>query len=72
MNPNPIPTLANLNPNLGITVFIHIDRKVFFQQRLVSLFGAERLGEIINSPHPFILPLINYHNSCNIYIFILI
>ena len=72
MNPNPYPPLQNLNPNQGITIHLHIDRKIFFQQRIVSLFGAERLGEILESPHPFILPIIHYHHSCNIHIFILI
>ena len=71
MNPNPVNPLNDLNPNLGIKIQLRIDRKIFFQQRIVSLLGAERMGDVMRSPHPFILPIINYHTSCNIYIFIL-
>ena len=40
-------------------------------QRIVHLFGPERLGEVMSSPNPIILPLINYHMSLDVHIFIL-
>ena len=72
MIPNNPPPLNVLNPNQGIRVQIQIDHKVFYQQHIVFLFGATRLGEILASPHPFILPLIFYHTSCDVFIFFLV
>ena len=54
-----------------IWINIHIDRKIFFQQRIVYMFGAERLGEILQSPLPVIIPVINYETSFDVHIFIL-
>ena len=72
MIPNNPPPLNALNPNRGIRIQIRIDHKMFFQQRIVALLGAQTLAEVLASPHPFILPLIHYHNSCDVYIFILL
>lgn len=54
-----------------IQIHVHVDRKVFFQQRIAFLFGAERLREILESPQPIILPLIMYEHSFDVSIFIL-
>ena len=55
-----------------INVRVCISRKMHFMQRIVFLFGPERLGEILASPEPVILPLINYHTSFNVHVFILL
>ena len=71
MSGNLPPTNGNFNTQSGIQICLHVSYKVLFQERIVSLFGAQRLHEILNSPHPFILPFVNYGTICNIYIFIL-
>lgn len=53
------------------TVRIALDRKIFFQQRMVAMFGVERMQEILASNEPFILPLVLHHNSFDVTIFIL-
>ena len=55
----------------AIRVNVHIDRKIFFQQRIVFLFGAAKLREILVSPNPIILPIIDYSVSFDVHIFIL-
>ena len=54
-----------------LRVNVHVDRKIFFQQRIVYMFGPERLGEILQSPLPVIFPVINYETSFDVNIFIL-
>ena len=46
--------------------------KMFFQQRMVAMFGLKRMQEVMASNEPFIMPLIYYQHSFDIYIFILI
>lgn len=55
----------------NIRVNVCISRKIHFQQRIVFLFGPERLREILLSPDPIILPLIDYTVSFDMHIFIL-
>lgn len=55
-----------------IRINVCISRKIHFQQRIVLLFGPERLGEILRSPNPVILPLIDYNLSFDVHIFILL
>ena len=50
---------------------VHVDRKIFFQQRIVFMFGVDKLGEILASPDPIILPMIHYENSFDVHVFIL-
>ena len=52
-------------------VKIILDRKMFFQQRMVAMFGAARMGEIFALNEPFILPLILHENSFDVYTHIL-
>lgn len=54
-----------------VHVIIRIDRKLFFQQRLALLFGAQSLHEILQSPNPVIVPLIDYTRSFDVHVFIL-
>ena len=55
-----------------IRINVHVDRKVFYQQRIVFMFGAERLREILDSPLPVIIPMIHYKNSFDVHVFILL
>lgn len=56
----------------SITVDICISNKIHFQQRIVQLFGLQSLQEILNSPQPVILPILDYTRSFNVIIFILL
>lgn len=55
----------------AIRINVHIDRKILFQQRIVFLFGAEALGDILQSPNPIILPIVDYNISFDVHVFIL-
>lgn len=55
-----------------ITINIWISRKIHFQQRIVFLFGPERLREIMLSPDPIILPLFDYNMSFDMSVVILL
>ena len=57
------------SPYLCITVIVGM--KVFHQQRIASLLGAERLGEILRSPDPCILPVLEYERTRDVYILVL-
>ena len=52
-------------------VRIMLDRKMFYQQQMVALFGAARMGEVMASPDPFILPVVHYQFSFDVTILIL-
>ena len=52
-------------------VKIILDRKMFFQQQMVAMFRAARMGETFALNEPFILPLILHANSFDVYIYIL-
>ena len=55
-----------------IQINVCISRKIHFMQRIALMFGPARLGEVLNSPNPVILPLINYETNFNVHIFILL
>lgn len=71
MNNSPQRNLFPFRFVRHIQIHVHIDRKIFFQQRIVFLFGAERLREILESPDPIILPFLMYEHSFDMYVFIL-
>ena len=48
-----------------------MDWKIVYHQRIVYLFGPERLEEILESPIPVIIPIINYELSFDVIILIL-
>lgn len=58
-------------PNRRQNVHILFSLKIHFQQRIALMFGADRLAEVNASTEPFILPLVNHHNSFDVLIFIL-
>ena len=49
-----------------------LDRKMHYQQVIMSMFGRERLHEINMSDQPFILPLIHHNVSFAVWIYVLI
>ena len=54
-----------------ISINVHVDMKVFYQQRIVFMFGLERLREILESPLPIIIPIISYETSFDVHIFVI-
>ena len=45
---------------------------VWLHDRSVQLFGPGALGQVLNAPHPVILPFILYENSFDVHVFILL
>ena len=39
-------------------------------QRIVYLFGPAALDEVMNAPHPMIIPLMMYANSFDVYVYV--
>ena len=50
----------------SICINVHVDRKIFYHQRIVYIFGPERLGEILESQIPIIILIINYELSFDV------
>ena len=50
---------------------VHVDQKIFYHQRIVYMFGPERLGEILELQISVIIPIINYEMSFDVTILIL-
>lgn len=72
MNQNqPFPRGQVYVPQRIQKVTFILDRKIFFQQRMVATFGLERMQEIFASPEPFIFPMLSYHDSFDVYIYVL-
>ena len=59
------------DPQPMTSIYIILGFKVLFQQSIVRHFGAESLADILNSPSPFIFPMLDYERSWDVYIFIL-
>ena len=72
MNNQAAPFFHNFHLTQQINVRITVSRKIHFMQRIVHLFGPGALGQVLNSPHPVILPLILYENSFDVHVFILL
>ena len=49
-----------------INVWVIIIRKVHFMQHIVFLFGPIALREVLDAPHPVILPFMMYESSFNV------
>ena len=54
----------------SIRINVHVDRKIFYHQRIVYMFGPERLGKILESQIPVIILIINYELSFDVTILI--
>ena len=55
----------------SIRINVHVDRKIFYHQRIVYMFGPKRLGKILESPILVVIPIINYELSFDVNILIL-
>ena len=62
---------APFRPIARQAVHIIISTKFRFQRTILSLFGPLRLAAINTSVNPFILPMIKYNISFDVYIFVL-
>lgn len=65
------PRFLQFHSTQRIRINVHVDRKIFFQQRIVYMFGPARLGEILASPLPVVIPIIDYATSFDVNVFIL-
>ena len=72
MNNQDAPVFHNFHSTQHINVRIIVSKKVHFMQRILQLFGPGALGQVLNSPHPVILPFILYENSFDVHVFILL
>ena len=72
MNNQAAPVFHNFHLTRHINVCITVSRTVHFMQGIVQLFGPGALGQVLNSPHPVILPFILYENSFDVHVFILL
>ena len=55
-----------------VNVRVIVSLKIHFMKRIVSLFGPEALRQVLDSPHPVILPLLLYENSFDVFIYVLL
>lgn len=60
-----------LQRNMQLKVVVMAALKVHFQQQIVMNFGAARLREILDSPDPFILPILDYRITWDVVILVL-
>ena len=72
MNNQVAPVFNNFHLTQHINVRVTVSRKIHFMQRIVQLFGPGALGQVLNAPHPVILPFILYENSFDVHVFILL
>ena len=55
-----------------INVQVIVSKKIHFMQRIVFLFGPATLNEVMNAPHPVIIPFMMYENSFDVYVYVLL
>ena len=60
------------NPSAHQTIHIYVGTKLRFQGTLQRIFGEARLAAINASVAPFILPIVFYQFSLDVYIFVLL
>ena len=62
----------HFQPHFELHVVILFGLKINHQQRIVTLFGIECLAEILRSPHPLFLPILDYRETWDVRIFVLV
>lgn len=67
----PIQDGMPLQRSMQLKIVVIAALKIHFQQRIVMNFGAARLREILDSPDPFILPILDYHITWDVVILVL-
>ena len=63
---NPFVPNQPFQPHFELHVVILFGLKINHQQCIVSLFRTKHLEEILRSPHPLFLSILDYHESWNI------
>ena len=66
------PIFKTFHLTQAINVCVIISRKIHFMQRIVSLFGPVALREILEAPHPVIIPFMLYEHSFDVFVYILL
>ena len=56
----------------SINVRVIISRKIHFMQRIVFLFGLAALDQVMQVPHPIIIPFVMYKNGFDVFVYILL
>ena len=59
-------------PSAHQTIHIFVSTKIRFQATLKRIFGEQRLAAINASVNPFVLPLVCYRHSLDVFIFVLL
>ena len=73
-NPGPPdgPVFNQFHLVQNINVRVIISRKIHFMQRIVFLFGPAALREVLDAPHPVIIPFLMYENGFDVFVYILL
>ena len=66
------PVFNTFHLTQQVSVHVIISRKIRFMQCIVFLFCPAALREVLDAPHPVILPFIMYENSFDVYVYILL
>ena len=56
----------------NINVRVIISRKIHFMQRIVFLFGPAALNQVMQVPHPIIIPFVMYKHGFDVFVYILL
>ena len=66
------PVFNRFHLSRSINVRVIVDRKIFFMQRIVSLFGPAGLDQVMQAQHPVIIPFVLYEHGFDVYVYILL
>ena len=69
---NPFVPNQPFQPHFELHVVILFGLKINHQQCIVSLFGAKHLGEVLRFPHPLLLPILDYRETWDVRILVLV
>ena len=70
LGPRDGPVFNRFHLTQLINVQVIVSRKIHFMQRIVFLFGRVALDEVMNAPHPMIIPFMMYENSFDVYVYL--
>ena len=66
------PFFNRFHQSQNINVRVIVNRKIFFMQRIVSLFGPVALDQVMQAHHPVIIPFVLYEHGFDFYVYILL
>ena len=66
------PVFNQFHLTQQVNVRVIVSRKIHFMQQIVFLFGPAALREVLEAPHPIILPFMMYENSFDVYVYVLL